>query len=909
MNTKSFKVSLLIIAIIGLTFHPVVLYAQQLFSVNQNGFSNEKVAQLTTQIEKSEISALSLTKNNESKDVYRVALSSVQNTNIIILNEQTRSNIVITPVNESFTEFQLTPFFIEELKRGALGDAEHYLVIEATSDDVAKKTHAVSTSNGEVFIPRYFYGAKENVQEALPKDRQIIGIFKAKPRLISAFPDDPEVQKQIAQLEEAMSYHVYMFKLPDGTLCTYDEHFNPDNEQGQSSAIRGSLQFNLTGQMNAAERNATEYALGLWSEQLQGKVAVDTRIDLIDMGDPMILGSSYPMPSFLNNQTKTWYPSSLWNQLAGYDATTMNDIRIEMNSIYSWYHGTDGKTPSSLYDYPSVILHEVNHGLGFADNIFYESGNSYSGIFYYIDFDDNGNYKATDCPNIFSRQLFQGTSGPCVTELTQSQRAALLVSNNLYAGAPGSKLLQANGGARVKVHAPSTYKPGSSASHWDESVSFITFMKWATGPGIACHTISDRELGILFDMGWIAGGGTGSCAGVTNMTVNFNANCEAQISWSAPSKGIMLAVHPEENPTEELSAPPANGVFSSYLSHFEKPESLVEETGSRDGGWIRWCGNNVDAIGTGQPVEFIVAARITPSDLAGAGITNGKLTKVRFVPWYTAGISFAIGIFQGGTSPTNSGSLVYEQAVTQPLTAYQYNEITLSTPISINTSQELWITYYLKITQYDQYPAGCDSGPRVVGKGDLMFYGGSWSNLFDLTSGKTSANWNIEGYVESGGNPPPPPCNYNVYRDGVKIASNITTTNYLDSGADPYKNHTWSVKVVCDDGGESVADKVTKGCKVGINENANTTFLVYPNPTNGELRISLPNPSEGGAYEATGVKNIEIIDIFGRSVYIAHPPLRGGLEGLNISHLPSGIYFLRIQTETGAIVMKKVIKK
>jgi hypothetical protein len=41
------------------------------------------------------------------------------------------------------------------------------------------------------------------------------------------------------------------------------------------------------------------------------------------------------------------------------------------------------------------------------------------------------------------------------------------VSSNLYAGAPGSNLLAANDGIRVKIYAPTTYNSGSSNSHWD----------------------------------------------------------------------------------------------------------------------------------------------------------------------------------------------------------------------------------------------------------------------------------------------------------------------------------------------------------------------------------------------------------------------------------------------------------
>jgi hypothetical protein len=99
---------------------------------------------------------------------------------------------------------------------------------------------------------------------------------------------------------------------------------------------------------------------------------------------------------------------------------------------------------------------------------------------------------------------------------------------------------------------------------------------------------------------------------------------------------------------------------------------------------------------------------------------------------------------------------------------------------------------------------------------------------------------------------------------------------------------------------------------VGIEQlkNKNYEFRVYPNPTSGELFIS------GTGYGVRGT-DIEIFDVFGRNVVGANC-IRTDIKTdgrpennemvIDISHLPNGIYFIQIQTETDKIV-KKIIKK
>ena len=87
---------------------------------------------------------------------------------------------------------------------------------------------------------------------------------------------------------------------------------------------------------------------------------------------------------------------------------------------------------------------------------------------------------------------------------------------------------------------------------------------------------------------------------------------------------------------------------------------------------------------------------------------------------------------------------------------------------------------------------------------------------------------------------------------------------------------------------------------------------IFPNPTTGQLTISLPNPSEGGAYDA---QEVEIYDVVGQLMQSApfnspeggkySPPSEGLGEAtikIDISHLAAGMYFLKIGNNTARFV-------
>jgi len=84
---------------------------------------------------------------------------------------------------------------------------------------------------------------------------------------------------------------------------------------------------------------------------------------------------------------------------------------------------------------------------------------------------------------------------------------------------------------------------------------------------------------------------------------------------------------------------------------------------------------------------------------------------------------------------------------------------------------------------------------------------------------------------------------------------------------------------------------------VGVSENKISDIMIYPNPTIGQFTITnLQLP----------IENIEIFDIYGRFVR-AYPCSRPETT-INISHLSTGMYFIKIRTDAGEIV-RKIVKE
>jgi len=159
------------------------------------------------------------------------------------------------------------------------------------------------------------------------------------------------------------------------------------------------------------------------------------------------------------------------------------------------------------------------------------------------------------------------------------------------------------------------------------------------------------------------------------------------------------------------------------------------------GEWIQWDAgvNNGNGIGLTAGGSFNVASHWAPADL---GAYNGyTLSQVSFFPNADPAATYVIKVWTGAAGTT----LVSTQNVSS-FTVDIWNEITLSTPVLINSATDLWFGY--TVTHVGgTYPAGCDDGPAVQTKGDMISLGGAWESM--SASYGLDYNWNLAGFVSA----------------------------------------------------------------------------------------------------------------------------------------------------------------
>ena len=224
---------------------------------------------------------------------------------------------------------------------------------------------------------------------------------------------------------------------------------------------------------------AFQYAADIWAGYLASNVTIRVGAQFNPLScntNSGVLGSAGPTLIYRDFSgapvASTWYAVAEGNALHGSDLDngTSDDISATFNSNIGtagcltssgWYYGLDGNPPSGKFDFVSVLLHELGHGLGFLTFVDLASGSKFSGLndAFMLNLENHG-ASPSDYPS-----------------MTDAQRVAASISTgNLHW--IGSHVRAASGtlsagtvGDHVRMFAPNPQQPGSSVSHWDTALT------------------------------------------------------------------------------------------------------------------------------------------------------------------------------------------------------------------------------------------------------------------------------------------------------------------------------------------------------------------------------------------------------------------------------------------------------
>jgi|GEM_PF-1835821 outer membrane protein assembly factor BamB len=90
-----------------------------------------------------------------------------------------------------------------------------------------------------------------------------------------------------------------------------------------------------------------------------------------------------------------------------------------------------------------------------------------------------------------------------------------------------------------------------------------------------------------------------------------------------------------------------------------------------------------------------------------------------------------------------------------------------------------------------------------------------------------------------------------------------------------------------------------KDCSSGIEQMQNITFIIYPNPSNGDITIMIPDKSAGSLF-------IEIQDMTGNIVFSNMLHCTESTCRIHLDHMPAGVYFISVESR-GKRTTKKVM--
>ncbi len=259
-------------------------------------------------------------------------------------------------------------------------------------------------------------------------------------------------------------------------------------------------------------------------------------------------------------------------------------------------------------------------------------------------------------------------------------------------------------------------------------------------------------------------------------------------------------------------------------------------TGSADAATMTWAnGKHADEIGNANGGIFYAGAQWDANDCVAYRNKHVKSVAVQIVN----PVSYiALIIKKDGTTiykKQYKGDLMYDGTMT---------EIPVDGDVTIEPGHTYLFGFQL-MNEVDVNPLGVDDTKAVFNKGNMLSMDGT--NWFSASISGIDGNFNISVNVTGTDGSEEAPVGYNIYRDGVKVNSEVVSGTKYDDVLSSTGIHNYTITSVYADGGESGMSEQTS---VEAYEVADKTAPHNLNATvthNREISLRWDNPTVGSS--------------------------------------------------------------
>jgi hypothetical protein len=275
-------------------------------------------------------------------------------------------------------------------------------------------------------------------------------------------------------------------------------HVPPPKEYFLHKAAKiktANIEVTYSAGFPTAAKTAFDHAVGIWETTITSSQTIKVQANWSNLAEN-VLGSAIYWSAFANfkgaQKLNIFYPVALAEKISGQELNDPDDFEIFANfsANVDWYYGTSGVPAPTQFDFVTIVLHEIGHGLGFSGSFSVDATQGEVGAFdspipiIYDAFVENSS----------AVKIIQGFDSPSTGLRTQ------LTSNNLRINISKTPT------AVAQLYAPSTYSAGSSISHLNENSypagSSHALMTPQIGFQEVNHDPGSLAMGILSDIGW-----------------------------------------------------------------------------------------------------------------------------------------------------------------------------------------------------------------------------------------------------------------------------------------------------------------------------------------------------------------------------------------------------------------------